>query len=312
VRIRLPSFGCLLAISLLLASGCRPPHQDGRLRLAVSIIPQVWLVKQIAGPNADVISLVAPGESPHTFQPSDAQVSRLMEAAVYFRIGAPFETGPWFQAIEKSGRVQLVDLRRGVEMLAMGDEHEHEHEHDGDHDAKDGDHHPAQCSHCSVDGKDPHIWLSARILKTQAGVIAETLARIDPSQAGVYRANLSSVVRQLDDLDAKVSALLAPHRDKSFIVFHPAWGYFARDYHLKQVAIEVDGKEPSDKELTETQRLARQTGVRVVIVQPQISGRGAQAVAEAVGGRVAVVDPLTEDPLGTLMQMATLIAESSR
>jgi zinc transport system substrate-binding protein len=99
-------------------------------------------------------------------------------------------------------------------------------------------------------------------------------------------------------------------RGKTFFVFHPAWGYFADEYGLKQVAIEQEGKEPSDEEATALQRSARQQGVKVVFVQPQIASRGAEAVARAIGARVEVLDPLAPDVLDNLVRAARAIAAS--
>lgn len=298
--------GFLLLGLLLLAAGCgRPAPDDGaRLSVVVSVVPQKWLVEQLAGDRAQVTTLVLPGESPHTYQPSDAQVSRLVSAAVFFRIGVPFENGPWFEAIERSGRVRIVDVRQGVDLLDIKlAETGHAH-----HDHEGHDHH----GHSHEGGKDPHIWLSPQRLKIQAATMARALAEVDPDHKADYDRRLAALAGQLDALHASLSEKLAPVKGKAFFVFHPAWGYFAHDYGLREVAVEVDGKEPSDRELTELQRLAREAGVKVVLVQPQISGRAAAAVAQAAGARLVNVDPLAEDLPGTFTHIAELLASSLR
>jgi zinc transport system substrate-binding protein len=295
---------CALVMLFLLGAGCGPrtDRSDGRISVAVSVLPEKWLVDQLTGGKVEVTTLVLPGDNPHTYQPSDAQVSRLMRSAVFFRMGVPFEHGPWFQAIEKSSRLKIVDLRQGLELLDMG-EHAHHHEEQGpaghhDHDEE------------GEGGKDPHTWLSVRSLKIQAATMARALGEVDPAHKADYDQRLADLQRRLDALDAELRAKLAPLKGKSFFVFHPAWGYFAHDYQLRQVAIEVEGKDPTDRELTEIQRQARESGAKVILVQPQISGRGAEAVATTVGARVVVADPLAENVPDTLVHVADVLAKS--
>lgn len=281
-----------------------PYREGGRTVVAVSIIPEAWLVRRIGGEHVEAISLVAPGESPHTYQPTDAQVSRLMKAAVFFRLGVPFEKGPWFQAIQKSQALKIVDLRDGITLREMGTR-------DRDHDHH-SDAHKGHGSCCTEDGRDPHVWLTPRLLKSHAATIARTLCDVDATHRSDYQANLATLTAELDQLDRKIRDRLQGLRNKSFFVFHPAWGYFADEYGLRQIAIEVEGKEPSDKELTELQRHARDERVAMVFVQPQISGRAAKAVADATGARVEVADPLAEDLPAELLRLAELLASSDR
>ena len=271
--------------------------------VAVSIIPQAWLVRRIGGEHVDVVTLVAPGENPHTYQPTDAQVSRLMTSAVYFRMGVPFEKGPWFQALQNSRALKIVDLREGIKLREMKADDDH------DHDAHAGQ---AHGSCCSEDGRDPHAWLTPRLLKTEATTIARTLGDLDAAHQATYQANLKALSEELDELDRKIRDRLQGLRHKSFFVFHPAWGYFADEYGLHEVAIEVEGKEPSDRELTELQRRAREEKAAVVFVQPQISGRAAKAVADATGARVETADPLAEDLPSQLLRLADAMAAADR
>ena len=293
---------CLgLILSFLVVAGCGGTAGDpgGREKMvvAVSVTPQAWLVEQIGGQHVEVLVLVQPADNPHSYQPSDAQVSRVMQAGVFFRIGVPFENGPWFDAIRSSSRVPIVDTRQGISLRESEcDAHgEHEHEHDHGHAHGEG---------------DPHIWLSPRLLKIQARTIARTLAELDPPHQADYQKNLLALDDRLDQLDARLRELLHPVAGKAFFVFHPAWGYFADEYGLEQVAIEVEGKQPSDAELTGIQVKARELGIRVVFVQPQITGQAAQAVADAVGARVERLDPLARHIEENLLRAAEAIAQS--
>lgn len=281
--------GLALLLAALPAFGAEP------IAVAVTIAPQAWLVEQIGGDRVTVTSLVEPGESPATFLPSDRQVSRLMRSAVYFRIGVPGERGPWFEALRRSRRVEMVDLRDGVELLSLP-----RHPHGSELES-------AVDEHAAM---DPHIWLSPSRLRLMAQTIAETLERLDGGSGGSYRRSLVSFEEHLDRLDAELQSRLEPLSGRAFLTFHPSWGYLASDYGLRQLAIEIEGKEPSDAELTELMRIARREKLSVIFVQSQIRSRSAEIVAAAIGGRIAVLDPLAADVVANLSRLAGKIAEA--
>ncbi len=137
-------------------------------------------------------------------------------------------------------------------------------------------------------------------------------AAADPGHDEDYRRDLARLERRLDELDAELRRKLRPLAGRSFLVFRPSWGYFAAEYGLRQLAIEHDGNEPSDSEITELQRLARREDLRVVFVQPQIPGRSARAVASALGGRTGALGPLARDVAGNLRRTADLLIATSR
>jgi len=290
----------LLAVA---AVGCdrQPPWgtAQAKLQIIVSIAPQAWLVKQIGGERVRVMTVVRSGQSPVTYQPSDAQVSELMRSAAYFSIGVPFERGAWFTAITRSQQVHIVYTREGITLRQMrssletGPDHAH---HDG---------------HLHDNGKDPHIWTSPQLLILQARTIAKTLSELDLPHATHYLSNLSVLESKLTDLHEQLSHKLKPLKGHVFFVFHPSWGYFADAYGLRQMAIEIEGKEPTDHELTQLLKVAREHDVKVIFVQPQISGRAAESIARATGAKVQTLDPLAENIVATLQHMAETLARWS-
>ncbi len=157
---------------------------------------------------------------------------------------------------------------------------------------------------CCQNGEDPHIWLTPKLLTVQAETITKTLKEIDPSNADVFQKNFEELKERLKKLDADLHDQLEPMRGKAFFVFHPAWGYFADEYGMAQFAIERVGKDPSDSELTELQEEAKWHGVKVIFVQPQITGSGADAVARAINGRTVELDPLSPEVEKNLRRVA--------
>jgi len=301
----------LAAVAAAGCGGSTSPRSDGKVPVAVSVAPQAWLVEQIGGPHVDVVTIVRPGESPATYQPTDAEISRVMQASVFFRLGVPFENGGWFEAIQDSEQLKIVDLRKGIDLRTIERHVHHEAEPAEDsHDHAGHDH--AQCEHCvhHEDGTDPHIWLSPLLLRTQARTIAGELANLAPQHKETFFENVTALEERLVETEAKLHEKLQPLRGKAIFVFHPAWGYFTDEFGLKQVAIELEGKEPSDRELTELQQAARESGTKVIFVQPQISSKSAEAVAQAIGGRVETIDPLAPDVPANLLRAADALVES--
>lgn len=265
-----------LSLLIIAVSGAGIGTASDGLDVVVSVVPQRWLVEKIGGDRMTVEVLVEPGESPATYMPTDAQVTGLMRADLFLRIGAPFERGLWFDAVIQLGRIRMVDQRRDVDLR----------------------------------GDDPHIWLSPGRLAVQARTVADALSQVDPTHRALYEGNLESLLAELTELDRVLRLRLRPFTGREFFVFHPSWGYFADDYDLVQVAVEVGGREPSDSELTELQRRAREAKVKTVFVQPQIHGRGAQAFAAGIGAKVETLDPLAENVAANLEATARKLQQA--
>lgn len=309
VKQMIPSRGsvraaAVIALAAAVSCGCDRPATESeaatapsasRLRVGVTIPPQRWLVEQIGGDDVDVVCLIGPQDDPHSFQPSDATVSALARCQVYFTIGVPAERGRWHRALLTSSKLNFVELHDGVRFRTM--EHACAHDHHGD----DLHHH---------DGDDPHIWLSPENLLSMVERIAVTLAVFDPVHDEDYHARATLLKQRLSSLDDSLRATFAPYDGREVFVFHPSWGYFLDAYGLKQVAVEVGGKDPSDAELTGLQRRAKASGIRTIFSQPQIVGKSVSALAKTIGGRVEVIDPLLPDVAQNLEDVAQKIVTS--
>jgi len=278
--------------ALFVLAGAAAPGEV--VRVAVSIAPLAFLVEKTAGPYADVTVLVKPGQSPETYDPTPKHLAELMEADLYCIIGLPFEARTVEKIKESAPQLRIVDLREGIALRPMTEPHAHE--------GQD----PPQAGN-----PDPHIWLSARNLRIMAETVCRALSAVGPDHAATFRERTTAFQGELDALDGRVTALLAPVKGRSFYVYHPAYGYFADAYGLKQVAVEVGGREPSAKQLAHLIDGAKAEGVRVVFVQPQFSRKSAETVAQAIGGVVAPMDPLARDCLKNIEEMAGQIRQAA-
>lgn len=271
-----------------------PGDHKAKINVFVSILPQAYFVERVGGDQVDVSVMVGPGQSPATYEPRPKQMAELSKAKLYFRIGVPFES-VWINRITVTNRrMKVVDTRRGIELLPIKayqhDENESHYHHD-------------------KGVEDPHIWLSLRLVKIQAHNICHALIAQDPAHKSYYEGNLASFHNDLDKLDAEIIKILRAPKASPFLVFHPVWGYFARDYGLEQVPIEVEGKKPSAKTLARLIKQAKQEGIKVVIVQQQFSEKSADTVARAIGGKIIHVDPLAKDYLNNMKKIAETLAK---
>jgi len=266
-----------------------PGDSKGRIRVFVSILPQAYFVERVGGERVDVSVLVGPGYSPATYELRPKQMAELAKAQLYFRIGVPFED-VWMTRISKANpHMTVIDTRRDIELRSMKALH----------------HKGAEHQHDETSGlKDPHIWLSLRLVKIQAQNISRALISEDPAHKAYYEDNLRAFKHDLDRLDAEISEIMKDSKRRRFMVFHPAWGYFARDYGLEQIPVEVEGKEPSAKALAHLIIRAKQDGIKVIFVQAQFSTKNAETVARAIGGRIIRIDPLTKDYLKNMIKVA--------
>lgn len=269
----------LLGLMMLTTGGCNSTREvnsnSGQIKVAVTILPQAELVNKIGGERVAVSVLVPPGIDPHTYELSPGQLKKLSETELYIRVGhIDFEKN-WMDRIAGTNKEMLViDSSQSIEII----------------------------------NGDPHIWLSPRLAKIQAENIARALQDIDPENREDYAQRLQSVQKELDQLDSDIAATLSPVSGSKFLVFHPSWGYFARDYGLEEIAIEKDGKEPTAKELAELLSWAKNEDIKVIFASPQHSTREAEAVARELDGKVVIIDPLAGDYFVNLKQVADTMA----
>jgi zinc transport system substrate-binding protein len=289
----------------------------------VSILPQRFFVGQIGGERVNVSVLVEKGRDPHVFEPLPAQMAGLAKAKAYFAIGLPFEETLLPRVKSLTPDLKIYHTDEGIDKIAVSrghDNHEHQHEHKAeqhehdhkhDHKAEKHEHH-AHDNHHHHEGADPHVWNGPRETIHMAGNILAGLIEIDPDGKDEYTKRHAAFVERIKAMDAEFVELFREKQGAAFLVFHPAWAYFARSYGLVEVAIETDGKEPKAADLANIISEAKERGVRVVFISPQFSKRSAEIIARAVGATVETVNPLAEEWEENLRAVAKAIAEAAR
>jgi len=304
-------FVVLIAVSCFLGPSVGATENDSdRIKVFASIVPQAFFVKRVGGDLVDVGVLVGPGQEPHRYEPTPKQMAALSKAKALFRIGVPFEDTllPKIMAVFKN--LKVVDTRRGIRPRIMTRDEctarQVDHGKGEDRHKEKGEQEHRHRSR-NLGTPDPHLWLDPVLVKVQAANICNGLIAVDPDNADEYRKNLKAFQEDLDRVNNKIARELAPLKGKEFFVFHPAFGYFGDRYGLKQVAVEIGGKQPTARQLARLITMATNDGVKVIFVQPEFSTKSAELVAKAIGGAVVPMDPLAPDYIKNLEEMATKI-----
>lgn len=277
-------------VALLLLAPLAVRGDERPLRVLVSVLPLQLPVERVGGAAVRVDVLVGAGQNPHNYEPSPRQMAALADTDLFLGIGVPFEQA-WLPRVTAANpQLRVLDGRAGMSLRRSEDDHGHDEGH--------GHRHAAL---------DPHVWTDPQRVRVLVARLAAVLSDLRPAQAAAFAANAARLDADLAALDLRLQRRLACIEDRRFLVFHPAWGYFAERYGLEQVAIEFEGKEPGARALAAVIDAARAQGMRRVLVQPQFSRHSAAAVAAALQGEVVVADPLAPDLLQNLERVAELI-----
>lgn len=283
----------LLMVLLVPLASCSKKEVGPKQKptVLVSVAPYAHFVNKIAQGAVEVQTLVPEGANPHLFEATPRQVQRYLNAELWIYLGEAFDKKalPFFREAKRN--IAIVDVARGIDLIS--------HE---EHYACDHDH-----SHC--EGADLHIWLSPTLAKQQAEHIAEGLCALLPEEKEKFRANLAVFLAELDELNERIATLLAPKQGQTILVSHPAFAYFCRDYHIEQLSIEFEGKDPLPQHITEILAHAKSHPIHSVLTEPQYSNKGAELIAQSLGLPTHSVDPYAENYSENLLNIAKVIAE---
>ncbi len=277
------ALGLTLLLSAFSFAAEEPPT------ILVSLAPYKFFVERIANGTVSVLLMVPVGASAHTYEPTPKQMVRASTGNIWFTIGESFEAKAVPAIRSHNPQLQTVDLRQGVDLIIS--------------DPQSG-----QCC-CNTHCQDPHIWLSARQAKTQVKTIADALKQRYPTHAALYEKNLEALQKELATLDTTITQELVHLNNRTILVSHPSYAYFCRDYNLKQLSIEFEGKDPTPRQLTQLLNQARQEHIRKIFVQPQYSRKGANMFAKELDATVIVLDPYSEEYFDSMHKIAHAIAD---
>lgn len=277
----------IITLALVTLFACKPTKKvEEKNTITVSILPQKYIVEQIAGDAFPINVMLPPGASPADYEPTVKQIQDLNNSGIYFFIGHLGFEKSWMTKFSETAKdVNYVSCSKKIDLL-RGDIIESGHE-EGEH----------------QHGTDPHIWTSPENVKTISRTICETLSAHYPDKAAEFEANLHTFISRVDMLDNSIRTVITDSLSNAFMIFHPALGYYARDYHLEQFAIEFEGKSPSPAHMKRMIDLANEKNIKTIFVQTQFETSKAEAVAQEIGAEVVTIDPLAENWLAEMYSL---------
>lgn len=284
-------FALFLAGSVVCRGACAA-EESSRLKVAVTIAPLAAFVEGVTKDTADITVMVPPGADPHTYEPTPSQLMGLSDADVYVKLGSGLDfEQTWmkkFRALNK--KMIICDSGEGITLLDAQEHGVSGHRHGG---------------------KDPHIWLSPSNAIIMVRNTEKVLSSAEPDNSDFYGVNARNYITELSLLDRDLRRQLEAVRGKAFFVFHPAWGYFASDYGLKEETIQAGGKEPTARQLADLVRKGKERGVKTIFISPQFSKKSTEVIAREIGANVVEVDPLSEDYIPNIRHVAEELARSA-
>lgn len=267
---------------------------DEHITVAVSLQPYATLVKMVGGSRVNVVTLLPPGADPHNYEPKPAIIKAFSLAQIYFTDGSGLDKAWLPRFLGANKKVQVINIAKNMEWMKMEEHEAHGHHHEEE--------------------LDPHIWTSPYRVKILAQNVYQELKKIDSEHETYYISRIQETQKTLSKLERELNETVInmPIARRSFIVFHPSYGYLAKDCKLKQYAIEVNGKEPKPKDLAELIKMGRKNGVKTVFVQPQFSKRAAATIAKDLNAVVVETDPLDADFIGNTRKFIEALKEASK
>ena len=278
-----PVFLALLLVMILMVSStsCTPETEvTDRIGIVVTILPQAEFVEGVGGEKVSATVMVPPGASPHAYEPTPSQMTALSKAKIYAKVGSgiDFELVWMDKLVATNKKMLVVDCSDGVQLQKMAGVHERS-------------------------AMDPHIWLSPLNARIMVQNIADGLIQIDPENRAYYEQNQDSYLQKLTRLDRDIRDSLSAVTNRRFMVYHEAFGYFARDYNITMLPIEEEGKEPTAVDIANLIKLAKEHKIEVIFTSPQFNPQSAKVIAEAIAGRVVFIDPLAGDYIDNMYRV---------
>lgn len=274
----------LLSTVIMVIVGCvQSEKQPEKITVVVSIVPLAEFTEEIGGDKVHVSVMVPPGASPHTYEPTPGQIIEVSRAKMYIKVGVPIE-------FELAWLDRILSTNRGLSIInASAGIHLQQHR---------------QTSH------DPHVWLSPKNAKTMVENIYKGLVAIDSVNEQYYSDNKKRYLEKLDRLDHEIEKMLEKKINRKFMVYHPSWGYFARDYKIEQMPVESEGKEPTAQDIQHLIEQAKKSHIKVVFASPQFNTESAEVIAREIQGSVVFIDPLAKDYITNIEKVVQALSEA--
>ena len=274
---------------LILISCNQSGSNSGKKIITVSIPPFKYFINAIGGEDFSVNIMVPAGANPHIYEPFPDQIANLRKSVAYVSDGYLGFEMTWLDRFYETNReMKKLSLGQNIDLIKPVGHSDSEH----------------------VEGADPHYWVSPRCALVMASAVKSLLIDINPDKREKYELNYAILVKSIDDLDKKARELFSEYQNKPFMIFHPTLGYLARDYGLKEIAVENEGKEPTPSSLKELIDAGKAENIRVIFIQREYDIKNARTIASETGAVLETIDPLSENWAASVQQIIDALYRS--
>lgn len=274
---------------IILVSCNHPGSNSGEKIITVSIPPFKYFIDAIGGEDFSVNIMVPAGANPHIYEPVPDQISNLRKSVAYVSDGYLGFEMTWLDRFYETNRgMKKLSLSKNIELIKPIGHYDSEH----------------------VEGADPHYWVSPQCALVMALSIKSLLISLNPGNKEKYELNYINLVKSINDIDKRARKLFSGYQNKPFMIFHPTLGYLARDYGLKEIAVENEGKEPNPSSLKELIDIGKAEKIRVIFVQKEYDTKNARAIAAETGAVLETIDPLSENWAASVQQIIDALYKS--
>ena len=264
-----------------------PNSSNGKIGVVVSIGPEMEWANAVGGDKVDVTLMVPANADPHTYEPLPNQLTQVSNAKMYVEIGSPleFETNYMDKIRATNPNMLIVNASQGIQLIPNSAENE-------------------------TDTMDPHDWVDPKNAKIMVNNIYNGLVQVDPTDKDYFQKNRDQYLHQLDELDKNTTELLKGKQGTDILVYHPAFGYYAKDYNLSQIGAMINDEEPSPQRIAMMVNVAKQNNITVVYSEPQYDPKFMQSIASQVGAQVLTVNDLDEHYLQNMKNIAIAFSKA--
>jgi len=262
-------------------------NSNGKIGVVVSIGPEVQWVNAVGGDKVNVTLMVPPDDDPHTYEPLPGQLKQVSNAKMYAEIGSPleFETNYMGKIEAANPNLLIVNCSQGITLMPNTAENE-------------------------SDTMDPHDWVDPKDAEVMVNNIYLDLVKVDPTDQAYFEKNRDNYEAQLETLDNYTAQTLKDKKGTDILIFHPAFGYYAKDYNLTQIAVMINDEEPSPQRIALLLNTAKADNITVMYNEPQYDPSYMQSIASQVNGKVLTVNDLDENYLQNMRNVANAFAQA--
>ncbi|HPG31279.1 MAG TPA: zinc ABC transporter substrate-binding protein [bacterium] len=289
---------------------------DKKIKIYSTIQPLVFFIESVAGDKAEVKSMLRPGDNPHTYEPLPSQLMDLSKTDLYIKLGSGIEfENIWMGKIIKINRkMKIINACDSVKLLKSGELHSHHDHgsHNKDHHSNEEHNHKDETGDGGETFFDPHTWLSVSNAIRIVENVKNALCEYDSTNKKFYRTNAQKLIGRLKLLKSEIENNLKNLQNRNFLIFHPSFGYFADEFNLIQIPVELEGKEPGSEQLKKIIDTARKEKIKIIFASPAFNTESAELISKEIDGKVILIDPLAKDYIKNLKSISETLKSIGR